>query len=198
MRLFSILIIFFLSGFFTSAAVASKSSECNVQLHMFNKLNKKTTRTFSGKVNYTFSGDTKAVNLIHQRLIRLKGDLCTPEVSGSTIKLPDFISTQLSVKTEYVGTLFFSTGHYDVRQSEMRSIKNKINLSRGLLIVGRASTPGTKLANRQLSKRRAEEVANYFSGITSATIIALGDEQSREELGNPLHDNRRVDVYRLL
>lgn len=198
MRLFLILITLLFSGFFSSTVVASKSSACNVQLHMFNKINKKTTRTFSGKVNYAFSGDMKSANLIHQRLIKFKVDLCAPQVSGSTIKLPDFLSTRVLVKAEYVGTLFFSTGKYHVRQSDIRQIRNKINASRGLLIVGRASTPGTKLANRKLSERRAEEVANNFSGMTSATIVALGDEQSREELANPLHDNRRVDVYRFL
>lgn len=193
---FVLILSVFLSVIFThQTALASHSADCDIKLHTFNRLNMKIARTFSGKANYIFMERSILESSFYQKIHALHDDVCRPEVSGNSIDFPKFISNRVLSKTYYVGTLLFRTGKYDVINSDIKFIKSKMKSASGLLIVGRASTPGSRVANRQLSARRALEVANYFTGVTSATVIALGDAQTREELNNPHHDNRRVDIY---
>lgn len=193
---FLLILSFLLSVMFThQTALASQSTGCDIKLHVFNRLNMKMVRTFSGRANYIFMEQPILENSFYQKVNALHDDVCRPEISGSSTNFPKFISNRVLSKTYYVGTLLFRTGKYDVISSDIKFIKSKMKSASGLLIVGRASTPGSKVANRQLSALRALEVANYFTGIASATVVALGDEQTREELDNPHHDNRRVDIY---
>lgn len=190
------LIVPFIISIFSYSAQASKDVNCDIQLHTFNKLNTKKSRTFSGSVNYIYVGSKRDAAGLYKNLNKIKSDVCRPEISGNIHKLSGFLSQRLLTQTQYVGTIFFNTGQYNVNTRELGIIREKVTASNGLLFIGRASKPGERLANQRLSARRSLEVAKYFSGITSATVIALGDEQTAEELSNPQHDNRRVDVYR--
>jgi len=194
-RLF-LLIILMAPAFASFSASASKSVDCDIQLKMYNKLTQNKVRRFNGLVDYIYPVNATEASRFYHQLEQLRIELCRLTTTGNSKKLAESISSRLSRKLQYVGTIYYSTGNSDVTGRQL-TILNKLPPVSTLVIIGRANKAGNQADNKRLSLRRAQGVADRVTA-ASAMIFALGDEQTAEELKNPLHDNRRVDIYRIL
>lgn len=195
MKRFFLLIILMASAFCSFIASASMSVDCDIQLKMYNKLTQDKVRRFSGLVEYLHPVNAAEASQFYHQLEQLRTELCRSVAAGNSIKLTEYISSRLLRKLKYAGTIYYSTGNADVTGRQM-TVLNKLSPSSTLVIVGRANSVGNKVDNKRLSLLRARGVADRVTAV-SAIIIGLGDEQTAEELNNPLHDNRRVDIYRI-
>ncbi len=122
--------------------------------------------------------------------------------SGDDQTLPDSVKlAKLLVErtiTFKTNTAQLDENGYRVLDQVYRILKSHENLK--LLIVGHTDAAGNETYNRELSKRRAQAVANYLKqkGLTGATFEIIGKGSSEPIASNNTQQgrqkNRRVEI----